>query len=291
MKHLCLTLLLVGAASTVGAVTDEQLLTLRSGDVTMTVDVARGGRITSLKYQEREALSQSSYPHAMGSTFWTSPQSEWSWPPVAAFDSKPYRVVANNGSSFTIESEVAERIPLRVGKTFSVDDNSGAFVVTYTIRNEGSSERRVAPWEITRVRNDGGTIFFEARGDSVWPAGLMAFERRYGALWYKTDQAEKNRKVNADGRGWLAFSDNGLLLVKRFPDLKDSEPAPSEAEVQVYVNVGRTYIELESQGAYTLLQPGEQLSWTVRWNLLSLGQGSEQPEALLSCVRQLIGKP
>jgi len=291
MKFLCLTLLLAGTALTVRAATENQLLTLRSGDVTMTVDVARGGRMTSLKYQDCEALSQSPYPHANGSTFWTSPQSEWSWPPVAAFDSKPYRVVANNGSSFTIESEVAERLSLRVGKTFAVDGNSGAFVVTYTIRNEGSSERRVAPWEITRVNNDGGTIFFEARGDSVWPAGLMAFERANGALWYKTDQAEKNRKVNADGRGWLAFSDNGLLLVKRFPDLKADEPAPGEAEVQVYVNVGRTYIELESQGTYTLLQPGEQLCWTVYWHLLPVGQGSEEPDALLSSVRKLIGKP
>ncbi|MBO7598957.1 MAG: hypothetical protein J6T70_18125 [Bacteroidales bacterium] len=52
-----------------------------------------------------------------------------------------------------------------------------------------------------------------------------------------------------------------------FPDLKPSDPAPDEAEIQVYVNQGDTYVELESQGAYTTLKPGKKLDWTVRWYL------------------------
>ena len=66
---------------------------------------------------------------------------------------------------------------------------------------------------------------------------------------------------NADGKGWLAYlnKEKGLLLVKQFEDLVAGQPAPDEAEIQVYVNRGKTYIELESQGAYTTLQPGEEL--------------------------------
>jgi len=33
------------------------------------------------------------------------------------------------------------------------------------------------------------------------------------------------------------------------------------------VNRGKTYIEIESQGAYTTLAPGKSLDWTVRWYL------------------------
>ena len=109
-----------------------------------------------------------------------------------------------------------------------------------------------------------------------------------GAAWYKTDEAPKNRKVNADGRGWLAYCANGLLLVKKFQDLKPEEPAPNEAEVQVYVNQGKTYIELESQGAYTLLQPGEQLSWTVRWYLLPANNEACPSESLMRKVSNVI---
>ena len=64
-----------------------------------------------------------------------------------------------------------------------------------------------------------------------------------------------------------SYTANGLTLTKKFQDLKPGEAAPGEAEIQVYVNRGKTYIELESQGAYTLLQPGEQLHWPVRWYL------------------------
>ena len=73
--------------------------------------------------------------------------------------------------------------------------------------------------------------------------------------------------MNADGKGWLAYLNNGLLLLKKFDDLSPTQPAPGEAEIQVYVNRGKTYIELESQGAYTNLAPGESLTWTVRWQL------------------------
>ena len=126
---------------------------------------------------------------------------------------------------------------------------------------------------------NGGLIFF-APTDSIWPAGLMDFQLSDGAAGYQTDEAPRNRKVNADGSGWLAYCADGLLLVKKFQDLQPEQPAPGEAEVQVYVNRGKTYIELESQGAYTLLQPGESLSWTVRWYLLPVDKDLSRSELL-----------
>ena len=254
-------------------------VTLRVDDATMTVDPARGGKILSLKYQEQEVLSQSRFPESFGSTFWTSPQKEWNWPPVAEFDKQPYEVVQCADGRLTISSPVSERLGMSVGKDFAIDVSNHAFVITYSIRNEGTEARSVAPWEITRVTNTGGLIFF-APTDSIWPAGLMDFQLSDGAAWYQTDEAPRNRKVNADGSGWLAYCADGLLLVKKFQDLQPEQPAPGEAEVQVYVNRGKTYIELESQGAYTLLQPGESLSWTVRWYLLPVDKNLSRSELL-----------
>ena len=254
-------------------------VTLRVDDATMTVDPARGGKILSLKYQEQEVLSQSRFPESFGSTFWTSPQKEWNWPPVAEFDKQPYEVVQCADGRLTISSPVSERLGMSVGKDFAIDASNHAFVITYSIRNEGTEARSVAPWEITRVTNTGGLIFF-APTDSIWPAGLMDFQLSDGAAWYETDEAPRNRKVNADGSGWLTYCADGLLLVKKFQDLQPEQPAPGEAEVQVYVNRGKTYIELESQGAYTLLQPGESLSWTVRWYLLPVDKNLSRSELL-----------
>lgn len=263
---------------------DNSVFTLQSGDAVMTVDISKGGKILSLKQGEQEVISQSRFPESFGSTFWTSPQKEWNWPPVSEFDKQPY-TVKQRDSRLVISSPVSERLGLSVGKDFCVDSRDGAFVITYSIKNEGNAPRRVAPWEITRVPNNNGIIFFTPV-DSIWPAGLMTFESAHGAAWYKTDEAPQNRKVNADGSGWLAYCADGLLLVKKFQDLKPDEPAPGEAEIQVYVNRGKTYIELESQGAYKLLQPGEQLSWTVRWYLQRIDGTAEPSATLLQAVRK-----
>ena len=261
---------------------------LTCGHVKMEIDAAKGGKILSLKYDDREMLSQLRWPEAFGSTFWTSPQKEWNWPPVKEFDKNPY-TVTQDGGTLKMTSEVSERLKCRVGKAFTTDEKDGAIVMTYTITNEGSEPRKVAPWEITRVENEGGVIFFDAPVDGIWPAGLMDFKAQYGLAWYQTDERNENRKVNADGKGWLAYCSRGLLLVKRFDDLTPEQPAPDEAEVQVYVNRGKAHIELESQGAYQLLQPKESLSWTVRWYLMPYEGEAVPSEALAKQVRDIVG--
>ena len=266
---------------------ESSAVALRMGDATMTIDPAKGGKVLSLKYQEQEVISQLRWPESFGSTFWTSPQKEWNWPPVPEFDKQAYRVELNEENRLVISSPVSERLGFSVGKDFSVDQTAGAFVVTYSIKNEGKEARRVAPWEITRVPNNGEGVIFFAAVDSIWPSGVMNFEASDDAAWYVTDEAPQNRKVNADGRGWLAYGANGLLLVKNFQDLQPGQPAPGEAEVQVYVNRGKTFIELESQGAYTLLQPGESLRWTVRWYLQPVEKDLSRKE-LMERVNNII---
>ena len=260
---------------------------LKVGDVTMTIYPTKGGKIMSLKYKDQEAISQLTMQEAFGSTFWTSPQKEWNWPPVPEFDKQPYTVVESDGH-LIMTSPVSPRLGFRIRKDFSTDANDGAIVVTYSIINESDQERQVAPWEITRVFNDGGLIFFDAPLDGITPAGLMDFKAEYGAVWYKTDETNENRKINADGKGWLAYANKGLLMIKKFDDLKPSQPAPDEAEVQIYVNRGKAHIEVESQGAYTKLKPQEQLNWTVRWYLLPYEGEPVPSKQLLKTVRQTI---
>lgn len=253
--------------------------TLKCGHQTMTIDAGKGGKILSLKYDDQEVISQSRFPESFGSTFWTSPQKEWNWPPVPEFDKQAYTVEEKDGH-LIMTSPVSNRLGFRIRKDFSTDEKDGAFVVAYSIINESNDTRKVAPWEITRVTNDGGVIFFDAPLEGITPANLMDFKAEHGAVWYKTDVTNENRKINADGNGWLAYANNGLLLVKKFDDLKPDAPAPGEAEIQVYVNRGKTYIELESQGAYTTLQPKEELSWTVRWYLKPIKEATPSKELL-----------
>ena len=259
---------------------------ITAGDVTMTVDAAHGGKILSFKLGDAEVLNQGRMPNSFGSTFWTSPQKEWNWPPVAEYDTKPFRAEIRGGALVLTGDK--SRFGYSVRKVFNVDAKDGAIVITYTIVNESGEVRQVAPWEISRVPN-GGVLFFQAK--SVEPANNMeglpfVFEK--GAAWYVLDEARENRKVNANGKGWLAFADNGLLFVKKFQDLKEGEAAPAEAEIQAYANPGKTFVEIEEQGAYTTLQPGEELNWTVRWYLKPLKGDPVPSKALLRQAKKLV---
>lgn len=264
----------------------EGKYTITNGDVTLTVDASKGGKVVSYKYQDKEVLSQTRFPNSFGSTFWTSPQSEWNWPPVPEYDTKPFDAEVKDGA-LVLTGQKSERFGYRIRKQFKADAKDNSIVITYTIVNESDETRKVAPWEISRVPN-GGLVFFEAK--EAVPANNMKgipFTFEEGAAWYVMDEDKENRKINADGTGWLAFCDNGLMFVKKFQDLKPSEPAPAEAEIQIYVNTGKSFVEIEEQGAYTTLNPGEETDWTVRWYLVPQALTAEPSKALLKQAKKI----
>lgn len=294
MKKFTSAIAALAAASAVALAADqpqtrslgESLYSISVGDVTMTIDAAHGAKILSFKRGDAEIISQLKMFNAFGSTFWTSPQSEWNWPPVAEYDRLEYQV-EQTPTSLVMEGKTSERFGYSIRKKFEADTSDEAILVTYSIVNRSDQTRKVAPWEITRVPGE-GLIFFAAKSSDITPAGLMEFNDKYGAAWYSFDEAKENRKINADGKGWLAYEGNNLLLVKKFPDLKPSQPAPAEAEIQVYVNQGTSFIELESQGAYSELAPGESLNYSVKWYLVP-SQGKGVPsKKLLKTVNKLV---
>jgi hypothetical protein len=272
---------------------DDDKYAVSVQDLTMTVDAAHGGKILSFKLGEQEVIAQNEAPapapadaegqprrrfffnpNSYGSTFWTSPQAEWNWPPVPEYDSLPYTAEIADGPvkvvdvaipALFLEGQVS-KYGYRIRKSFTVDPSDLAFVVTYSIVNESGETRKVAPWEITRVPN-GGFLEFDATPEGVTPADLMKVTFDDGQATLEVDVANENRKINVDGKGWLNFRDNGLVLTKRFPDIAPEEAAPGEAEIQVYINGRKTFVEIEAQGPYTELAPGEKLDWTVRWYL------------------------
>ena len=280
------------SAQTVQKMDDEKYV-LSVQDLSMTVDAGHGGKILSFKLGEQEVLAQNPAaapqpapqgegqprrrffnPNSYGSTFWTSPQAEWNWPPVPEYDSLPYTAEVKDGPvkvvdvaipALFLEGQVS-KYGYRVCKVFTVDPSDLAFVVTYSIVNESGETRKIAPWQISRVPN-GGLLEFDAKPEGVTPADLMKVTFGEERATLEVDVADQNRKINVDGKGWLNFRDNGLVLTQRFPDIAPEAAAPGEAEIQVYIDARKSFVEIEAQGPYTELQPGEKLDWTVRWYL------------------------
>ena len=280
------------SAQTVQKLDDEKYV-LSVQDLSMTVDAGHGGKILSFKLGEQEVLAQNPAaapqpaqpgegqprrrffnPNSYGSTFWTSPQAEWNWPPVPEYDNLPYTAEIKDGPvkvadvtipALFLQGQVS-KYGYRVCKAFTVDPSDLAFVITYSIVNESGETRKIAPWQISRVPN-GGFLEFDAKPEGVTPADLMKVTFAEGLATLEVDVADQNRKINVDGKGWLNFRDKGLVLTQRFPDITQDAAAPGEAEIQVYIDARKSFVEIEAQGPYTELKPGEKLDWTVRWYL------------------------
>ena len=263
----------------------------KAGCATMIVDSRDGGKVVSYKCNDTETLSTlqlSSYSY--GSTFWISPQKTWNWPPVPEHDNLPYTVEERANSVYMV-SQISKKHPYKITKEYSVDKKDNSIVVTYGVTNETGKECSIAAWEITRVPGAGVT-FFDATPDAIEPTGNsrpgVEIDYRFGLAWFPYTVMSEQRKSNIDGKGWLAHARDGYLMVKKFDDIRADQPAPGESEIQVYTHNDRTYIEIEGQGAYTTLKPGESLSWTVRWYLVPQKYAPLPSQELADMVKAIV---
>lgn len=246
-------------------------LALEFGSTYFEVDPSHGARVVSLRQAGRELLSMtgaSNYADAVGSTFWPSPQS-WPWPPPAEIDSLAYAPSVDPKGIISLLGQPSEATGLRVGKRFAADLSREAIVLEYTMTNVSAERVQWAPWEITRL---------PATGLAFWPTGgepfgttPLATESALGHTWCEPAKTEGEAKVFADGAGgYLAYVLHDRVLIKHFEDQPPSAAAPGEAEVELYVNPGHDYLELENQGAYVSLSPNGTLTWRVTWYVRQL---------------------
>jgi hypothetical protein len=270
--------------------------TFTFGDTVFAVDAATGGRIVTFSLAGRNILTaaKNGQDNNWGSTFWPSPQSDWNWPPPSELDPGAY-AASLDGAVLSLVSPPVAALGLAVTKRFSVDASAAAVTVEYGLVNRGMQARKVAPWEITRVASGGLTFF--PMGDGVPTKGmqdLLSLQISGGVAWFACDPTPlaSDQKVFADGHeGWIAHVDGNLLLVKAFPDTPLAQAAPGEAEIELYTDAGRTYVEVENQGAYASIAPGATATWKVRWFLrlldpsLAAKPGSAE---LLRTVRALV---
>ena len=261
---------------------------LECGDLAIEVDAAAGGRVTSFRRGGHDALIGPEIDaNNYGSTLWTSPQSDWGWPPPVEFDGRPYDVQRTD-EAIALTGPMIASLGVALEKRLEVDRTRNAFAITYSIRNTSTVDRRYALWEVSRVPARGLT-FFPTGEAHVGPLPVV---RTNGITWYAHAPEtldDTGQKHSADGRGgYVAHAGNGLLFVKTFADLPPEAQAPGEGEVEVYGN--NRYVEVEAQGPYASIEPGAVVRWGVRWHLVPLGPAEARigSPALLDLVRSVL---
>ncbi len=254
-------------------------------NISMAVDPSRGARITSFKIEGTEQLHTSG--DMSGSTFWPAPQSMWDWPPPEEIDSKQYQLVSNEGSTLILESSRDSRTGFQVRKEFT-GTGEDIITVTYIIINRDSRQKNVAPWEITRVPPHGLSFF--PKGEAYTGSSTLTPTREDQIVWFRHN-GEHDQKLFRDGsQRWIAHLNGSFVLIKEYQtDIPVSSFAPEESEIEIYSAAG--YVEIEQQGAYEPLRPGESLSWSVEWSGIRLPwdvSGEAGSTGLVEHVRDLL---
>lgn len=245
--------------------------TLTQGNLTLTVDPAAGGRIQSLTFHGRELLAQASAKDRAnwGSTLWVSPQQHWGWPPPDSFDNLPYQLAQTGTTQLHLSGPVdTEKTGLRLHKSLALT-GADRVQLDYRLENPGDTSATAAAWEVTRVPIEGLVVFAREADPLWWSFGSFAVEQFGDLVWLDASGPLSEGKLNANGRGWLAWVTGRQMYIKRFSDLSADQQAPKEAEVQVYVSP-RGYMELEAQGAYQTIAAGESVHFQTEWQLVTL---------------------
>jgi hypothetical protein len=205
-----------------------------------------------------------------GSTFWTSPRSDWkpsTWPPPASIDANPYNG-SPSGDHLILSSTIDSTMGFSVGKDYSMDSASGWINITYTIST--TKAMKAAPWEDTRVPR-GGLAFFP-EGTSL-TKGPLTMTSASGIVWFddasKSATSSGGSKATADGSGgWSAYAISGILFLKKFTDTLASAQVPGKGEIAIYPGPG--FLEIEVQGPYTSIAANGTLPWSIQWRVVKI---------------------
>jgi hypothetical protein len=256
--------------------TSDARYTLQFGQTRFVVQPALGGRIVEFSIAGANVLrgleDLGSWTNG-GSTFWTSPQQAWGWPPDEALDRGAYEAILDpERHRLTLISQrfKVAHSELTVSKLFAPNVARGAVEIEYEIRNHGEP-LEVAGWEISRVAAVGVTFFAGEGTSSLGDLPMPAIERDAdGIVWMRHAQQPDEAKLGADAtRGFVAYASPSQLFLKTFRDAPPGSTCKDEAEIELYVKPKR-YVEVEQQSVCQRLEAGDTLVYRLSWFLREL---------------------
>jgi hypothetical protein len=267
---------------------------LEFGDTYFEVNPMLGARVTNVHLKGGSNLLGAGMGDNSGSTFWPSPQANWTWPPtdsasITNINDKAY-TASNDDTSMTFVGMAASDVGISVTKKFAADLAKEAIVATYTMIGSASG-KSAAPWEITRFGQSGVT-FFKSGGTPTMVKNMANGMDQpptmdaAGCTWLtspgtfvSTSAKDQLLVVNGAG-GFLAHADSNWVVVKKFTATPANMIATGEGEIDIYMNnPGNSgnplpYMEVEEQGPYGAVAQGAGVTWTVTWFVRPLPSGA-----------------
>lgn len=264
---LCLAALLTACGDDQPDLT--QPYTITRGKISLTVEPALGGRLSSLTYDGKEVLRtvRDSAQLLWGSTVWTSPQADWGWPPPPAYDTEPYVLTVLGEHRLLLEGPRDPASMLRLRKRFVLGPDSDVGLTAW-VTNESSLPVDVALWENTRLPYAGT---FEFQTDTLWydktPIPPVALTDSTYRLTLDTTYTTAGKLFAGLPTGTVRYHRDGVTLTKHTVVKALYRTAPGQGPLEIYIDPVRGLSELELQGDYRTIAPGESNSMRTKWTL------------------------
>lgn len=183
-----------------------------------------------------------------------------------------------------------------------LDAQRAAAAITHRLQNDGARAVEFAPWAITMLPLGGVAILPQNVG-AIDPPGLLP--NRNLVVWPYTRLHDARLELNDDTiriharadlppckigyfnrRGSIAYWHNNILFLKRFAPQIDQPHPDHYCNAEVYCN--DEFIELETLGPLTRIEPGHSATHVETWELYS-GVGSDPKDFLGEIDQTVVG--
>jgi hypothetical protein len=183
-----------------------------------------------------------------------------------------------------VRIEMPTEVWTHIAKSMEIELNPDQpqVILRHELRNEGAWAVEFAPWVLTMFRLGGVAIFPQPVGN-VDEAGLLS--NRHMALWpyarvndprvmlgdefvlvHATPQLPPFKFGYFNRHGWMAYWLDGVFFVKRFEVGTETKPYPDGGcNAESYLD--NRFIELETLGPLTKLEPGESVFHSEVWEI------------------------
>lgn len=236
-----------------------------------------------------------------GHRLWAAPEEmpRSYWP-----DNDPVRAETLGTDTVRLVPPTETRTDLQKEMLVKLDPDSSRVTVTHRITNTGMWAIELAPWALT-IMNGGGTTIVPQ--EPFIPHGEVLLPARPLVLWNYTDLSDprytlgkkyirlrtdagitgKPQKIGvANKLGWAGYLREDLLFVKRFPYIEGATYPDYGCNFETYTD--GTFMEVESLGPLTKLEPGKTVTYTEEWYLFKGVNAGATEESLDGAIQPLV---
>jgi len=213
-------------------------------------------------------------------------------------DDKPVTVsnVSAFGLAFAQPPEQLSGIQKRM--TVTLPDDTATVVIDHEISNQGNELAELAPWAITQLRPGGfgilpmsqaATGLLPNRRLTLWPYTQMNSSHiewgdRY--VFVHANMLDNKLKIGwANPDGWLGYWIDDILFVKQAAFQDGADYVDYGSSTECYCDP--RFLELETLGPRTTLEPGESVSHRETWRLFECAGLNAEESAVRHRLRQL----